>query len=410
LAAAELLVAQVPIRVIGALGVTTLQLGLILLLYGTRRAPPLVVVYLLYVAVQCAIVLVLRARRRAPSWFVTTALATDFAYIFATTVAGTTPAHYDRALLGMLAMVQVANFFLGRRQAIRLLIIGTIGYLAMTVIASRYLTLDVLEELWSLTISVVASALMILHAGNVRERLRTIVDLFERAEEGDFSEEYDEAADLRSDPITRVGRAYNRVRLQLGSMVLTDPLTGCLNRRGFDQALARELARASRAGSELALLAIDLDHFKLVNDSFGHLAGDAVLRATGELLRQAARAGDVVARVGGEEFALLLADTGSQGAFLFASRLCDMVRVHPFESDAGVPLVITTSVGVAAGTPDQQLDVASLLWARADAALYAAKRSGRDRVRAWTTEIGVEHTENAASDRAAARRRAIIGS
>ena len=277
-------------------------------------------------------------------------------------------------------------------------------------IASRYLDLDVLEELWSLTISVVASALMLLHAGNVRRRLRTIVELFERAEEGDFSQEYDEAADLRSDPITRVGRAYNRVRLQLGSMVLTDPLTGCLNRRGFDQALARELARASRAGSELALLAIDLDHFKLVNDTYGHLAGDAVLCATGELLRQAARAGDVVARVGGEEFALLLADTGSQGAFLFASRLCDLIRVHPFESDSAVPLVITTSIGVAAGAPDQQVDVASLLWARADAALYAAKRSGRDRVRAWITEIDVEHSENAAADRAAARRRAIIGS
>ena len=397
-------------RVIGALGVTTLQLGLVLLLYGTQRALPLVVICLLYVAVQCAIVLALRTSRRAPSWFVTIALAMDTVYMFASTVAGTTPAHYDRALLGMLAMVQVANFFLGRRQAVRLLIIGSVGYFAMTVIASHYLELDVLEELWSLTISVVASALMLLHAGNVRRRLRTIVELFERAEEGDFSQEYDEAADLRSDPITRVGRAYNRVRLQLGSMVLTDPLTGCLNRRGFDQALARELARASRAGSELALLAIDLDHFKLVNDTYGHLAGDAVLCATGELLRQAARAGDVVARVGGEEFALLLADTGSQGAFLFASRLCDLIRVHPFESDSAVPLVITTSIGVAAGAPDQQVDVASLLWARADAALYAAKRSGRDRVRAWITEIDVEHSENAAADRAAARRRAIIGS
>jgi diguanylate cyclase (GGDEF)-like protein len=230
----------------------------------------------------------------------------------------------------------------------------------------------------------------------VRRRLRTIVMLFERAEEGDFSQAYDEAADVRPDAITRVGRAYNRVRSQLASMVLTDPLTGCLNRRGFDQALAREVARSARAGSDLALLALDLDHFKLINDTYGHIAGDEVLRAAGALLIQAGRAGDVVARTGGEEFAVLLPDTSAAGAFQFASRLCEIVRAHTFAApEPGAdPIRVTTSIGVVAGAPQLDGDFAALFSARADIALYAAKRSGRDRVRAWSTHLNTTEDEH----------------
>jgi diguanylate cyclase (GGDEF)-like protein len=196
------------------------------------------------------------------------------------------------------------------------------------------------------------------------------------------------------------------VRLQLASMVLTDPLTGCLNRRGFDQALAREVARSLRAGSELALLALDLDHFKMINDTYGHLAGDDVLRAAGALLNQAARAGDVVARQGGEEFAVLLPDTGAAGAFQFASRLCDIVRAHPFAiTQADAPIRITTSIGVVAGAPDRDGKCSALFSARADVALYAAKRSGRDRVRAWSAHLEEREDEHPADERGAGYRR-----
>jgi two-component system cell cycle response regulator len=175
-------------------------------------------------------------------------------------------------------------------------------------------------------------------------------------------------------------------------MVLTDPLTGCLNRRGFDQALARETARSSRSGSSLALLALDLDHFKLINDTHGHLAGDEVLRATGMLLNQTCRAGDVVARTGGEEFAVLLPDTDAAGAFQFAARLCEIVRAHPFPpaQPGGDAIRVTTSIGVAAGAPEQRGDFGALFSARADVALYVAKRSGRDRARAWSEQLAAE--------------------
>src|SRR4029077_17829208 len=133
------------------------------------------------------------------------------------------------------------------------------------------------------------------------------------------------------------------------SMVLTDALTGCLNRRGFDQALARELARSTRASSDLSLVALDLDHFKEVNDTYGHLAGDVVLREFGALLVQTARAGDMVARTGGEEFSILLPDTDAQGAHIAGARLCESVRGHNFMVN-GKRVHVTISAGVVSTT------------------------------------------------------------
>jgi diguanylate cyclase (GGDEF)-like protein len=213
-----------------------------------------------------------------------------------------------------------------------------------------------------------------------------IVTLFERAEDSDFSESYDSAADTRPDAITRVGRAYNRVRIQLASMVLTDPLTGCFNRRGFDVALTRELARSARANSELSMLAIDLDHFKRINDTYGHSAGDVILREFGALLGHAARAGDMVARTGGEEFSLLLPDTGPDGARRAAARLCEAIRAKEFTAD-GKPLQVTISVGVVSmsGPPGQH--AAAELKGRADEALYIAKRNGRNQLYVWAEEL-----------------------
>jgi diguanylate cyclase len=168
-------------------------------------------------------------------------------------------------------------------------------------------------------------------------------------------------------------------------MVLNDQLTGCLNRRGFDQSLAREVARSSRAGSDLALIAIDLDNFKKVNDSYGHMGGDVVLREFGLMMSQAARAGDMVARTGGEEFSILLPDTGTAGAKLVADRLCERVRTHQFIVN-GRPVQISASFGVVSTRPGRDESDANMKQ-RADEALYAAKDSGRDCVKVWTPEM-----------------------
>lgn len=152
-----------------------------------------------------------------------------------------------------------------------------------------------------------------------------------------------------------------------------DRLTGVLNRRGFEERADRILARSAGRAS---LLLCDLDHFKRVNDTFGHGAGDEVLRTFGAILRNNIRKHDVVGRVGGEEFAILLPDTDEKEARLFAMRLRKAMATAAFALPEAT-ISITASIGIAIG--DGQERRASLT-ARADRALYQAKNAGRDRV------------------------------
>lgn len=153
--------------------------------------------------------------------------------------------------------------------------------------------------------------------------------------------------------------------------VLTDPLTGVLNRRGFDLRLNEEFERARRYQAPLSLLLIDVDHFKEFNDTFGHVAGDETLRIVTQALCEGVRKHDIIARYGGEEFAVILPATGSDGAYVLAERLRRLVQ------QAAWPLrPVTISVG-GAGLTDEMMSVCDLI-ERADQALYAAKQGGRN--------------------------------
>jgi two-component system, cell cycle response regulator len=167
---------------------------------------------------------------------------------------------------------------------------------------------------------------------------------------------------------------------RLEALALTDPLTDLLNRRALTERVATELDRARRYDSEVTLLMIDLDHFKRVNDTYGHLVGDDVLTEFAEMLRHAVRSVDVVARYGGEEFVIILPETGQVGAVSFAERIRERVEAHVFGQNEGVCLHVTTSIGV---STFPSLDVASVedLFQKADQALYRAKAEGRNRVR-----------------------------
>jgi diguanylate cyclase (GGDEF)-like protein len=153
----------------------------------------------------------------------------------------------------------------------------------------------------------------------------------------------------------------------------TDPLTGLLNRRGLAEALTREVARATRDGRSLTLWMLDLDHFKGLNDSFGHAAGDHALLTVADLLRRELRSVDVISRVGGEEFCVVLPSCTTADAFLRA----EAVREKVAEEFRRRERPLTISIGVASWSAGD-LD-GTVMMADADQALYAAKSSGRNR-------------------------------
>jgi diguanylate cyclase (GGDEF)-like protein len=172
-----------------------------------------------------------------------------------------------------------------------------------------------------------------------------------------------------------------RANEELSRLSLTDPLTGLVNRRGFDQALETECARLTRSGTCLSLISIDVDCFKALNDSQGHLRGDECLVMLGvELMKIARRHIDIVARCGGEEFGMILPETDAAGASQVAESvrfaIADLKVPHPASQ---VAPFLTVSVGVASATHDRYCTRKELADA-ADRALYAAKRAGRNRV------------------------------
>jgi two-component system cell cycle response regulator len=179
-------------------------------------------------------------------------------------------------------------------------------------------------------------------------------------------------------------KADNR---RLEQLALTDPLTKVLNRRALTERLAAEVGRVNRYESMVSLMLIDLDHFKNVNDNYGHLVGDDVLTEMAALLQGAIRAVDVVARYGGEEFVVVLPETGAAGAAAFAERLRELVELHPFTRGTEGTLHLTASIGVAS-YPAPGIDSAEDLLASADQALYRAKADGRNRVRGMEAQRG----------------------
>lgn len=157
-----------------------------------------------------------------------------------------------------------------------------------------------------------------------------------------------------------------------------DALTGLHNRRWLDSSIARFARRRDADSPPFSLIMTDIDHFKVYNDSHGHLAGDVALRSVAQEVERNLRPDDTAARYGGEEFVVLLPNTDHEAAMVVATRLCDAVRAVRIISDEGKPLPgVTLSAGVA--TLDGEMTPGALL-AAADAALYRAKRLGRDRV------------------------------
>jgi diguanylate cyclase (GGDEF)-like protein len=177
---------------------------------------------------------------------------------------------------------------------------------------------------------------------------------------------------------TRLEAELEAAHARLAELVNRDPLTGLYNRRYFESRLAIEFARAHRFREPLSLILLDVDRFKTINDRYGHPVGDRVLANVGKALLLLSRKIDLVARIGGEEFALVLPHTTAAGAEALAERIIATVREATVDADAG-PVRITVSAGMAA-FPDCPAKTRMQLFECADRALYKAKEQGRDRI------------------------------
>ncbi|HPC36688.1 MAG TPA: diguanylate cyclase [Candidatus Marinimicrobia bacterium] len=172
-------------------------------------------------------------------------------------------------------------------------------------------------------------------------------------------------------------QALEEANRRLESLSTTDALTGIYNRRHFDQELKREIARSKRYNSPLSLLMLDIDLFKIVNDTYGHLLGDEVLKAIGQILTNCLRKNDICARYGGEEFVVLLPETGEKEAFLVAEKIRATVAKREIAFEQSLARV-TISIGIAQFNSTEMAEGTQLVDA-ADKALYQAKRSGRNK-------------------------------
>jgi two-component system cell cycle response regulator len=215
--------------------------------------------------------------------------------------------------------------------------------------------------------------------------VRGVLLMRRSGEEPPFNQEHAELAGAvvsATASALQQARAIERAKAdnaRLEALAHTDPLTRVLNRRALTDRLAAELERASRYTSIVSLLMVDLDYFKALNDTYGHVAGDAALRWVAQTLQNAVRSVDMVARYGGEEFAVVLPETTTEGAFSFADRIRERIEAGR-PSGAGSHIKLTVSIDVATfPTPGAQ--TVDEMIALADEALYRAKNAGRNTVR-----------------------------
>ena len=317
---------------------------------------------------------------RAVAWFPSLLLAADVTLVAGFVYLTSAPQQFDRILLlGFLSM-QLGVFYFGRRHGSFAAGLTVVAYLVVAIAppfvagprpAPLSLAFDVI-------LFVMVSGVLIYTFGSFHERLDALRMYCKVVERGESASLPHLGGERWPDALTLLARSFRSMHVQLAEQIGSDPLTGCMNRRALESKLRADLRQARRRGSTVAAVAVDLDHFKEINDSRGHLVGDVVLQQLAEIFKSTARDTDAVARVGGDEFVIILADTDWQGALLFAERTRRRVDEATF-GPAGMSIGATISLGVALSRGNDPVSTDMLL-KEADVALYKAKTAGRNRV------------------------------
>lgn len=292
-----------------------------------------------------------------------------------------TPAQCYRVLLLGFLVLQLTVFYFGWALGLWVSALTIVAYVVTSFVLPPFVPGP--RPLWDVVgfnaaIFVFATAMLTYIFGSFRTRMNRLRLLHKRVEMQDFTGTLGPGWDQLPDDLTLLGKGFIEMRGRLIELIGTDPLTNCLNRRALEQRLGREWRQARRRNATIALCSIDIDHFKQINDTHGHPVGDVVLHELAELMRATARETDAVARIGGDEFVVLLPDTGWDGATAFAERLRRNVEEHIFGGDlTGLRITISVGIALARGTdpisPEQLLE-------ESDRSLYRAKSGGRNRI------------------------------
>jgi diguanylate cyclase (GGDEF)-like protein len=297
-----------------------------------------------------------------------------------------TPAEMGRILMGAILVVQLAVFYFGRGLGTYAALLAAFAYVCTTGFLQSS-TNDPPPQLshlaYSLGVFGLVCAVLVTAYGNFRARMNRLRLFCKMVEDGDLAPSFTLGVDKRPDDLTLLARSFEAMRSRLAEQIGTDPLTSCLNRRALETRLRAEWRSAKRRSSTVAVLAIDLDHFKQINDTRGHPTGDVVLQELAGIMKATARDTDAVARLGGDEFVIILPDTGWQGALTFAERLRRKVDDFSFGANSSSastsPMRVTISVGVALARGTDPVSPEMLLQ-EADRSLYKAKSGGRNRI------------------------------
>jgi diguanylate cyclase (GGDEF)-like protein len=286
-----------------------------------------------------------------------------------------------RILVAAVLVVQLAVFYFGWGLGIYSAVLAGVAYLAVALVVPPYLPGPRpagSQVAYTLGLFALVTGVLIAAYGDFRARMNRLRLFCKLIEDGDLAPALPVADDRRPDDLTLLARSFESMRSRLAEQVGSDPLTGCLNRRALETRLQAEWRQAKRRGSTVAVLAVDVDDFKKINDERGHPFGDAVLRELAEIMKSTARDTDAVARVGGDEFVIVLPDTGWQGALTFAERIRrKVVDFHFGGATSDIDLTISIGVALARGTDPISPDV---LLNEADRTMYKAKNSGKNRI------------------------------